>query len=206
MGSGKLRLQQLRLPTTTISVSHGLPRWYSLHANTFQCRTGSMLVEAWKPFPKSQFIGILDQIRNRLLDFLLELQQINRKCWSRRMQSVPFPAIRSRTSFKPSSTADRISLRRVRSSPKRPRRTWPPGTRSPLSITCAASASITTRSFELETAIEQDGDRQQKQLGKNVKSWIGKMIVKAMDGTWKVALATAPDLLKAALSRFYGGD
>ena len=31
------------------------------------------------------------------------------------------------------------------------------------------------------------------------------MIVKAMDGTWKVAQATAPDLLKAALSRFYGG-
>ena len=58
---------------------------------------------------------------------------------------------------------------------------------------------------ELETAIEQDGDRQKKKLGENVKSWIGKMIVKAMDGTWKVAEATAPDLLKAALSQFYGG-
>ena len=58
---------------------------------------------------------------------------------------------------------------------------------------------------ELETAIEQDGDQQKKKLGENVKSWIGKMIVKAMDGTWKVAEARAPDLLKAALSQFYGG-
>ena len=57
---------------------------------------------------------------------------------------------------------------------------------------------------ELENAITQDGDRREKRFGEHVKSWIGKMIVKAVDGTWKIALNTAPRLLQEALSRYYG--
>ena len=38
---------------------------------------GAVLAEAWKPYTKSQMDGILEQVRNRLLDFLLELQQID---------------------------------------------------------------------------------------------------------------------------------
>ena len=41
-----------------------------------EMQDGSTLVEAWKPLSKGQLAGILDQIRNRLLDFLLELEQI----------------------------------------------------------------------------------------------------------------------------------
>ena len=38
---------------------------------------GSVLVEAWRPLTKGQMEGILDQVRNRLLDFLLELEQVD---------------------------------------------------------------------------------------------------------------------------------
>ncbi len=58
----------------------------------------------------------------------------------------------------------------------------------------------------VESPIEQDGDRKQKSFGKNVKAWMAKMMVKAMDGAWEVAEDTAPAPLKAALSRFYGWD
>ena len=59
---------------------------------------------------------------------------------------------------------------------------------------------------EVESPIGEDGDRQQKSFSKNVKAWMAKMMVKAMDGAWEVAEDTAPALLKAALSRFYGWD
>ena len=50
----------------------------------------------------------------------------------------------------------------------------------------------------------QDGERPRRELGDAVKSWLGKMAAKAVDGTWTVATSTALDLLKAALFAHYG--
>ena len=167
---------------------------------------GCVLVAAMKPFAKSQMDGILEQVRNRLLDFLLKLQQIDpeeletedgtRSIPGDKVQNLFFQTIiqggqnivATGTEFTQKATQNVAS-----------------GDMQSL-IDHLRSIGLNNDSLaELETAIEQDGDRQKKKLGENVKSWIGKMIVKAMDGTWKVAEATAPDLLKAALSQFYGG-
>ena len=165
---------------------------------------GSMLVEAWKPFPKSQFIGILDQIRNRLLDFLLELQQINPEV----LESED--AIRAVSSDKVQNIfqtiiygGQNIVATGTEFTQKATQNVAAGDTQS--LIDHLRSIGLDNDSLaELETAIGQDGDRQQKKLGKNVKSWIGKMIAKVMDGTWKVTLATAQVLLKEALFRYYG--
>ncbi len=166
---------------------------------------GSVLVEAWQPFSQSEFVGILNQIRNHLLDFLLELQQINpdvlesedalRAVSGEKVQSVIQTIVYGNENTVATGTEFTQTVTRKVVS----------GDTQSL-IDHLRSVGLDRDSLvELETAIEQDGDRQQKPLGKNVKSWIGKMVVKAMDGTWKVAMATAPDLLKAALSQFYGG-
>ena len=166
---------------------------------------GSVLVEAWKPFPKSQFVGILDQIRNRLLDFLLELQQINPEVLESEDAVRAIPEDKVQNIFQTIIHGGQNIVATGTEFTQKATQNVAAGDTQSL-INYLRSSGLGNDSLaELETAIEQDGDRQQKQLGKNVKSWIGKMIVKAMDGTWKVALATAPDLLKAALSQFYGG-
>ena len=67
------------------------------------------------------------------------------------------------------------------------------------------SAGIERQSLaELDSALRQDGTRREKEIGEHVKSWIGKMVVKAIDGTWKVTLNAAPRLLQEALTRYYG--
>ena len=167
---------------------------------------GSVLVEAWKPFSKSQFVGILAQIRNHLLDFLLELQQINpevleseeaiRAVSREKVQTVVQTIIHggqnivaTGTDFTQKATQN-VAVGNTQSL-----------------IDHLRSIGLDNDSLaELETAIKQDGGRQQNQFGKSVKSWIGKMTAKAVDGTWKVALSTAPVLLKEALSRYYGWD
>ena len=166
---------------------------------------GSMLVEAWKPYATSQMDGILEQVRNRLLDFLLELQQIEpevlesddaiRSVPDDKVQNVFQTVIHGGHNIVATGTElTQVATQNVAS-----------GDTQSL-IDHLRNIGLDDDSLaELETAIEQDGDRQKKKLGENVKAWMGKMIVKAMDGTWKVAQATAPDLLKAALSRFYGG-
>ena len=165
---------------------------------------GCMLVEAWKPLVRGQLEGILDQVRNRLLDFLLELQQINPEVVDSEnaIRSVPRDTVThlfqtiihggqnivaTGTNFEQKSTQqigvnDRASL-----------------------IACLEGAGIDRDSLaELDNAIKQDGDPGQSGFGKHVKSWIATMIVKAIDGTWKIALDTAPRLLQEALSRYYG--
>ena len=164
-----------------------------------------MLVDAWQPFSKSQFDGILDQIRNRLLDFLLELQHINPEVLESEDAIRAIPGDKVQNIFQTIFNGGQNIVATGTEFTQKATQNVAAGDTQSL-IDHLRSIGLDNDSLaELGTAIEKDGDRQQKQLGKNVKSWIGKMIVKAMDGTWKVALATAPDLLKAALSRFYGG-
>ncbi len=43
-----------------------------------------------------------------------------------------------------------------------------------------------------------------EKFGPKVSKWIGKMTEKAADGSWKVGLATAGNLLARAIAKFYG--
>ncbi len=167
---------------------------------------GCELVEASRPLVRSQLDGILDQVRNRLLDFLLELQQFSPDVMTSEdaIRNVPGETVThlyqtiihggqnivaTGTGFKQKATqhvavGDWTSLRAY-----------------------LRSIGVDLSSLEeLESAVRQDGDRREKRFGEQVKSWIGKMVGKAMDGTWKIALSTAPGLLKEALFRYYGWD
>ncbi len=58
---------------------------------------------------------------------------------------------------------------------------------------------------ELKAAIEEDGYVDGKSgLGKKVSGWIGKMTVKACDGSWNMAIATAANVLGTAINGYYG--
>ena len=166
---------------------------------------GSMLVEAWQPISQSQLDGILDQVRNRLLDFLLELQEIDPEVLESEDAIRSVPGDKVQNLFQTIIQGGQNIVATGTEFTQKATQNVASGDMQSL-IDHLRSIGLNNDSLaELETAIEQDGDRQKKKLGENVKSWIGKMIVKAMDGTWKVAAAKAPDLLKAALSQFYGG-
>ena len=166
---------------------------------------GSMLVEAWQPISQSQLDGILDQVRNRLLDFLLELQEIDPEVLESEDAIRSVPGDKVQYLFQTIIQGGQNIVATGTEFTQKATQNVASGDMQSL-IDHLHSIGLDSDSLtELETAIEQDGDRQKKKLGGNVKSWIGKMIVKAMDGTWKIAEARAPDLLKAALSQFYGG-
>lgn len=60
--------------------------------------------------------------------------------------------------------------------------------------------------IELDDALGKDGARDKQSLGDNVKSWMGRMITKTIDGTWKVGTEVAATLLKNAISSYYGWE
>jgi hypothetical protein len=160
---------------------------------------GSVLVEAWKPFTKSQMEGILEQVRNRLLDLLLELQEIDpevanseeaiRALPSEKVQNLYQTIIHggnnvvaSGAGFTQTATQNVIT-----------------GNMQSLHDHFRSLGIPNDALAELDAAITEDGRRPQKQMGEKVKSWLGKMTVKAMDGAWKIGLGTAPMVLKEAL-------
>ena len=170
----------------------------------FEEHNGTTLLEAWRPFTKPQMDGILDQVRNRLLDFLLELQQIDPDVMTSEaaIRAVARDTVQNVFHTKilgnENTVATGTHFTQTASSPVKAMdtRSLCDHLRS-LGIPANSVAS-------LQDALAEDGKRPQGQLGHSVKSWIARMTVKALDGTWSIALDTAASLLKKALFQYYG--
>jgi hypothetical protein len=58
---------------------------------------------------------------------------------------------------------------------------------------------------DLGEAIKKDEKRPKKLgFGKSVQTWLGKMISKTADGSWKIATSVAANILTKALMQYYG--
>ena len=58
---------------------------------------------------------------------------------------------------------------------------------------------------ELQSALAEDTQPSLKDnFGEKVSKWYGKMISKAADGSWEIAIGTAANLLTQSLNSFYG--
>ncbi len=165
---------------------------------------GFALVGARSDIPKSTIEGILDTTRNRLLDFILELTEINPEI----MESE------SAITSIPSDTVQNIFNLTVHGN----NNVVAGGTSVHQEVTQSISSYdqdalinfFRTQGIpeddltELDHAIQEDGEVEKGNYGKNVQAWIGKMTVKAAQGVWKVALDTAPKILTSGLSDYYG--
>lgn len=58
---------------------------------------------------------------------------------------------------------------------------------------------------ELQAIIDDDNPNEQNgQFGDKVKGWINKMVTKAMDGSWKIGLSAAGQVLADGIGKYYG--
>ena len=165
---------------------------------------GSVLVEAWKPLTKGQLEGILDQVRNRLLDFLLELQQIDPEVMESEDAIRAVPSAKVQNIFVTKILGGQNIVATGTDFTQKVTQSVKVGDTQSL---CGHLRSLGLREdaiVELQAALTQDGERPPQKLGGAVKSWLGKMAAKAVDGTWNVATNTALDLLKTALFAYYG--
>ena len=190
------RRQDLRLPWP--------PELVLISRSRVQMQDGCVLVEAWQVVTKSQMEGILDQVRTRLLDFLLELQQVDPGAMKSN-DTIPEVASDSvHTIFQTTIHGGQNVVAVGPDLSQKVKQTITAGDQQSL-LSCLRGLGVGNDALKgLETALAKDGHRPQEQLGEAVESWIGKMIAQAMDGTWKIALATAPQILKKAIFSYYG--
>ncbi|MYC87154.1 MAG: hypothetical protein F4X22_02810 [Gemmatimonadales bacterium] len=159
---------------------------------------GMELAGAHKPIPKHAIAGILDSIRNRLLDFVLDVPITDNELQD--------------------GTFDRSSVRNVF-------HTHIHGSQNAIAVGENVSQALSQVSrghlpsllqylrdqgideddvLSLKQALAAEPEITEKELGPRVASWLGGMINKAASGTWDIAVETAPKLLLEALGKHYG--
>jgi hypothetical protein len=165
---------------------------------------GLELVEMHQPITSAMLEGIVDAVRTRFLDFLLGLQNINTNVLESENALTELPKEQVAQVFNVAvygdhnvvatqSTIHDMSIQSIKSN----------DTESLAAF--LKSVGLTDDDIvELNGAIAEDGKPAKERIGKGVTAWIGKMVGKAVGGSWKIALASAPAILKEAVFRYYG--
>ena len=162
---------------------------------------GMVLVDAHQPIPTHLHSGILDQVKNKLLDFVLGLQESEITSDDLDNRKVEPGAVRNLFNITIYGGHNVVAG----------------GEHVNQQVTPVEKGDIASlfnrlRELEvdddalsdLETAVTADPDAPEGKYGPKVQAWLGAMISKAVSNTWKVGVETGSKMLTDALNSYYG--
>lgn len=164
------------------------------------------LMQAWMRISKSSVVGILSTVRNRILNFAIEIEATNPDAGEAAPGSTPVPK----------ETVSQIFNNYIYGNVG--------NVASGHEIQQTAVVNIQQGDFKglaeflreqgvdaedvkaLKQAVESDPKPApaSKTLGKKVSAWMGKMLQKSAEGTWKIGTTVAANLLTSAIKSYYG--
>ena len=166
----------------------------------FQC------IHAWRALNVHQFVHVLETIRNRLLNFILELQELQPAITTSDDAIAHIPREQVNNIFQTIIHGDAV-ITNANSITQNSQQNIVMNDLTALADFMKSIGIQNDDIKELEEAIKQDGAiAEQGTFGKKVAKWSGKMFQKAAEGTWKVGLDVAAKLLSNALSKYYGWE
>jgi hypothetical protein len=170
----------------------------------FQMTGNCNLVEVYQPISRAQLEAVVDAIRNRLLDFLLALQEINPLVLESEDALRDLPKDVVNQVFHVSVSGSHNVLATGSGFSQAVTLSVLQADQSAL-LSHLRQLGLSENDLEgLKSALTTDGARPKGEFGERVKDWMGKVIIKAIDGSWKIATTAAPEVLMKALSAYYG--
>lgn len=172
-----------------------------LAKDAVQMSGGMILVHARQPIPSQVVVGVLDQVKNKLLDFVLALQEnkINIEQLNDRNDQRDV----ARNLFNINIYGDR----NIVASGEHLIQQVEPIQKGDIESLLERLRGIEVEDddlSELEDAVRSEPEVASGQYGPMVQSWLGKMISKAATNTWKVGVDMASKTLTRAINDFYG--
>lgn len=165
---------------------------------------GYELIAARKPIPCYVFDGVVETIRNKLLEFVLELQKVSPGVLETDTATSQIPTETVSNIFFTTISGGQNVIASGSGFLQKVTQTVAPGDMEGLAK-YLRSLGITKEDIALlRRAIEQDGTPPEESLGKNVKSWMMRMTKRAIDGLLKVAVEVAIPLIVKAIKQYYG--
>lgn len=190
--------------TTNTNMERKWPAEYIALAQEYiQASGGMVLVDAKQPISRSLLVGIIDNVKNKLLDYLLDLDQNNIILEGIEMNEENRKKARQKFEVNVYGNNNNIAS----------------GTNFTQNISGISKNDLDgllsyfrenkieeTDLQELKNSIQTDETENlsDKTFGQKVSKWIGKMITKAANGTWNIGLQIAPSLITNALNAFFG--
>lgn len=164
------------------------------------------LMHAWKMIPRNGVVGILDTIRNKILNFVLEIESANPDAGESTSHAEP-PV--------PPATVQQIFNNYIAGSV---------GNIATASPHSHQHSTITVRNNDFESlssylssvgvaaedlatlndALQQDAPPRNGHFGSRVGGWIGGMVSKAAQGALKIGVEVTSTVLTQALKSYYG--
>lgn len=162
---------------------------------------------AWSEISHTSVLQILIQVRSRLLDFVLELNdqfpsELNDDQVKERIGSVDTENLFNNAIF-----GDNTTIVVGSSNSQNVSNVSIKGDFSVLRETLQKNGVSESDISSLKGAIETDSsviNEESREFGPAVKSWLQSMLSKAVDTSWKVELGVASSLLATALNSYYG--
>ena len=207
-GIGALRSLVETVEGTTIE--YGWPAEASRIVRPKNVANDMVLAQGWLNVSKSQVVGILSTVRNRILGFALELEA----SYPDAQKATPGETLISK------EVVNRVFQQNITQNFHAPVANVASG----HAIEQTGTINIQQGDFrtlatflqengisdpdiqDLEAAIEADPQPKSsdKTFGKRVSSWIGKMVAKSAEGAWKVSTDVGSKLLLEAIKAHYG--
>ena len=172
-----------------------------LAREVMQMQGGMVLVDAHQPVPAYLMPGILDQVKTKLLDFVLGLQEnhITAKDLDNRTVATDV----ARNLFQIYIYGDR----NIVASGEHVNQQVNPVEKGDLEslLNRIRELGIDEEDVhELDDAVQSEPEAPEGRLGPKVKGWLGGMISKAASSTWNVGLEFGSKALTDALNGYYG--
>ena len=172
-----------------------------LARNHIQMSGGMVLVDAHQPVPAYIVSGILDQVKNKLLDFVLGLQESNITPEDLDSRKVESDVVRNLYNIH--IYGDRNVVASGEHVEQRVTQVQEGDVDSLLNY--LRGLNIDDRDLtELKKAVASEPTATGGDYGPKVQAWLGGMISKAASRSWDIGLDAASKLLTDALKGYYG--
>ena len=159
---------------------------------------GGRLVDVRRPIPKYVVQGILDNVKNRLLDFVLKMQD---EISDDTVEAVDLSNARNIFNTYVYGNQNAVNVAEQLSIKDAIRR----GDVRSLENYFRSEGISDGDLKSLKAAISSQPQPKKGKFSVEVYAWVGDMVSKAVAGSWKMAIERAPTVLVDGLLKYFGG-
>ena len=164
-------------------------------------------LQAWKVIPHAAIVGIIDTVRNRVLSFVLEIEEEAPDAGEAPLNTNPIPQERVSQVFNTFISGNVSNMSAGSSGVIQSDKfvVVQYDTESLLSYLSGKGVSDLDLDA-LRTAISEDArdEKEGATIGSNVMGWMGKMFTKSAEGTLKIGSDVFTKILTNAIHEYYG--
>jgi hypothetical protein len=161
------------------------------------------LMQAWMAIPKSVVIGILSTVRNRVLNFALEIEATNPDAGEATPNERPIPEERVSQIFNNYIFGSVGSVASGHGISQTTQQNVNAGDFASLASFLRDIGFDEQDVSELQEAVTAESTATEKGFGPKVAGWLGRAVCKVAQGGMKISMSVASNVLAEALKNYY---